>query len=127
MEKSADWQSAHLKLAISEAIESLILLLAPAAPHSADEMWSSLGFESFTFQQTWPKHKDDLAAEDTIQLAVQVNGKLRDTLAMDPNATQEEMKVIALSSSKVQIHTAGKEIVKIVVVPGRLVNIVVKG
>ena len=110
---------------LSEALESLILLIAPAAPHSADELWESTGRSGFTFTATWPTAVDALAAEDTVTIAVQVNGKLRDTLDAPTGSSDEALRSAALGSAKVQLHLEGKEIRKVIVVPGKLVSIVV--
>lgn len=111
-------------LAMSEAIESLVLLLAPGAPHSADELWESLGKTGFTFRANWPKFDPALAADDELSITIQVNGKLRDVILMPAAATKEEMETAALASPKVQVHLDGVTVRKIIVVPGKLVNIV---
>lgn len=116
--------SAAAKLAFSEALESLILILAPAAPHSADELWESIGKTGFTYEQNWPKWDLALAREETVTIAVQVNGKLRDTIEMPAEATNEELEKAALASSKVQAFLNGNTIRKVIVVPGKLVNVV---
>jgi leucyl-tRNA synthetase len=110
--------------AISEGIESLIKLLAPAAPHSADELWESLGETGFTYNGPWPTYDEALCQEDVITVAVQVNGKLRDTIEMPASVSNEQMEEAAKASPKVQAHTSGKTIRKVIVVPGKLVNIV---
>lgn len=110
--------------ALSEGMEALIKLLAPAAPHSADELWESLGETGFTFNGPWPEFDEALCQEDTVTVAVQVNGKLRDTIDMAASATNEEMEAAAKASTKVQAHTDGKTIRKVIVIPGKLVNIV---
>jgi leucyl-tRNA synthetase len=117
----------HLQLALSEALETLVLLISPAAPHSADQIWEDLGKEGFTYHAEWPKHDDDLAAEDSLTIAVQVNGKLRDTITVPATATKEQIEAEAQSSVKVKVYTDGKEVKKVITVPGRLVNIVVAG
>lgn len=117
--------SRALALAGCEALESLILLLAPAAPHTADELWECLGKEGFTFTAAWPTFDAALAAEDTVTVAVQVNGKLRDTLEMPAGASNDELEKAALASAKVAAHTDGKTVRKVIVVPGKLVNVVV--
>jgi leucyl-tRNA synthetase len=112
-------------VALSEALETLILLLAPGAPHSADELWESLGFSSFTFDAEWPTYDPALAKSETATIAIQVNGKLRDTIEMPAEASEEELREAALASAKVTVHTEGKSVRKIIVVPGKLVNVVV--
>ncbi|MEZ0325525.1 MAG: class I tRNA ligase family protein, partial [Fimbriimonas sp.] len=111
-------------LAMSEAIETLILLIGPGAPHSSDELWTSIGKEGFTLEREWPKHDDALAAEDLLTIAVQVNGKLRDTFQVAAETAKDEYERLALLSSKVQGHLEGKTVRKVIVVPGRLVNVV---
>lgn len=111
-------------LALSEAVETLIKLLAPGAPHSADELWESLGKSGFTYLADWPNYVAELAAEDEKTVAVQVNGKLRDTFQIAVDATNEAHEAAALASPKVQTHLEGKTVRKIIVVPGRMVNIV---
>lgn len=112
-------------LALSEAADSMILLLSPAAPFSADELWESLGHEGFTYHEPWPSHDPTLTVEDTITIAVQVNGKLRDTVEIAANASEEDIKAAALASAKVQANMEGKQVRKVIVVPSKLVNIVV--
>ncbi len=111
--------------AISEALETLVLLLAPGAPHSADEMWEMLGHAGFTYHLEWPKANLELAADDLVTVAVQVNGKVRDTVQIPAGSTDAAHEQAALASAKVQSFIEGKTIVKIIVIPKRLVNIVV--
>ncbi len=113
------------RLAISEAVESLVLLLSPAAPHTADEIWESLGRVGSTYSEAWPKFIAALTVEDTVKVAVQVNGKLRDTLELPANIDREGMEQAALASEKVKAYTDGQTIKKVIVVPGKLVNVVV--
>lgn len=110
--------------ALSEAADTLILLLSPIAPHSADELWASLGHEGFTYHADWPNADPALAAEDSVTIAVQVNGKLRDTLSLPVSATNDEIEAAARASAKVQAHLDGKTVRKVVIVPGKLVNFV---
>ncbi len=111
-------------LALSEAIETIILLLAPAAPHSADELWDSIGKEGFTYQANWPKFEEALAEEDSVTIAIQVNGKLRDTIQAAAKAPNEDLEKQALAQPKVQTFLEGLTIRKVIVIPGKLVNIV---
>lgn len=111
-------------LALSEAIESMILLLAPAAPHSADELWEAIGKEGFTYEATWPKFDAALAEDNLKTIACQVNGKLRDTFEASAKATNEELEALAKASPKVQSFLEGLTIRKVIVIPGKLVNIV---
>jgi leucyl-tRNA synthetase len=116
-----------IELALSEALETLVLLMSPAAPHSADEIWNALGKEGVTYHAEWPTCDDELAKDDVVTVAIQVNGKLRDTIDVEIGLGNAEMEKIALSSEKVKIYTDDKEIKKVIVIPGRLVNIVVAG
>jgi leucyl-tRNA synthetase len=112
------------KLAYSEAIDSLVLILSPAAPHSADELWESLGHAGFTYHADWPQSNPLLITQDTVTIAVQVNGKLRDTVEVTTGATNEEHEEVAKTSEKVQANLEGKTVRKVIVIPGKLVNIV---
>ncbi|MBL8060632.1 MAG: leucine--tRNA ligase [Chthonomonas sp.] len=109
---------------LSEAVETLILLLSPMAPHTADELWEGLGKTGFTYHADWPRADEELAKVDEVMIAVQVNGKLRDTIAARASASNEELEIAAMGSEKVVFHIDGKEIRKVIVVPGKLVNIV---
>ncbi len=109
-----------------EVMEKTVLMLSPFAPHIADELWSASGREGYAFLESWPEYIEELTKESKINLVVQVNGKLRDTILADVNIPKEELEKIALASEKAQKFLEGKEIVKVVVVPNKLVNIVVK-
>ena len=111
-------------LALSEAVEVLILLMSPSAPHSADELWSSIGKTGFTVNEEWPTYVSDLAVDDLVTVAVQVNGKLRDTLEIDANATNADLEAAAKDLPKVVAHLDGKTVRKVIVVPRKLVNFV---
>ena len=108
-----------------EAIETLLLLLAPCCPHIAEELWARTGRPYSVHQQRWPEYNPELTVEETITLVVQVNGKVRARVEVPADITEEAAKEAALAEPNVQRHIAGKEIRKIVYVPGRLVNIVV--
>jgi leucyl-tRNA synthetase len=116
--------SRAMALVISEAIDALVLMLAPGAPFSADELWESLGHEGFTLHAKWPDFNPRLAEQDTVTVAVQVNGKLRDTFEIAAGASNEEHEALAKACEKVGPHLEGKTIRKVIVVPGKLVNLV---
>lgn len=122
--KGAKELSESEKLAVSEAIESLVLILSPAAPHTADELWRGLGRNGFTYSADWPTADPELAKEDVVTIAVQVNGKLRDTIEVDANADVETVKQAAMDSENVQRHIEGATVRKVIVIPKKLVNIV---
>ena len=109
-----------------EAVESLVLMLAPCCPHVAEELWARIGRPYSVHQQSWPTWSEELAAEEVITLVVQVNGKLRDRLEAPVGIGEEEAKELALASDGAQRHLEGLEIKKVIYVPGRLVNIVAK-
>jgi leucyl-tRNA synthetase len=110
---------------VSEAVECFILALSPFAPHIADELWEAYGFEGFTLQQPYPQYDESLARADEFEMVVQVNGKLRDRIVVPADISREAMERLALESPRVQAHLQGKSPRKVIVVPGRLVNIVV--
>jgi leucyl-tRNA synthetase len=105
-----------------------VLMLAPFAPHVAEELWEALGHEGGILRSgaRWPEFDKGLARKDEVEIAVQVNGKLRGRVNVAASATEEETRVAALSDERVRAWTEGKQIVKTVVVPGRLVNVVVR-
>ena len=109
-----------------EAINYFLLLLAPTAPHLAEELWAKTGHPYSIHNQSWPKFDEELAREEEITLVIQVNGKLRDKLTVPVSITETEARELALGSERVKVHTDGKKITNIICVPGRLVNIVVK-
>ncbi|HEC34593.1 MAG TPA: leucine--tRNA ligase [Chloroflexi bacterium] len=108
-----------------EAIETLLLLLAPCCPHIAEELWARTGRPYSIHQQPWPQFDANMAADEVITLVVQVNGKVRARLEVPADITEEAAREAALSDENIQRHVAGKEIRKVIYVPRRLVNIVV--
>jgi leucyl-tRNA synthetase len=116
--------------AIREAVESLILMLAPFAPHTAEELYAQIvGNENGMLANgaRFPEYREELARADEIEIPVQVNGKLRSRILAAPDTANDELEIMALADAKIQEYTNGKEIAKVIVVPKRLVNIVVKG
>jgi len=101
-----------------------VLMLAPFAPYLAAELWETLGQKSNLLREAWPKFDPALAKEDEVEMAVQVNGKIRARITVPADADEEAIKSTALADEKVKAAIAGKEIVKVLVVKGRLVNIV---
>ncbi len=114
--------------AAREALEALVLMLAPFAPHFSEETWEALGHEGGLLRgdARWPAFDEALARKDEVEIAVQVNGKLRGRVSIAATATEDETREAALSDERVRAWTEGKQIVKTVVVPGRLVNVVVR-
>ncbi|MCA9508727.1 MAG: leucine--tRNA ligase [Myxococcales bacterium] len=117
--------TASEKIACSTLIQFLHLL-SPFAPHICDEIFSRLGQKGFLLASSWPVFNKDLLIEDAIKLVAQVNGKVRNILPISKGLSKEEVEKLVLNDSEVQRFIDGKEIVKIVVVPDRLVNVVVK-
>jgi len=109
-----------------EAIRTLILLLAPTAPHLAEELWERIGEPYSVHAQAWPRWDEKAAADEVITLVVQVNGKVRDHLSVVVGIAEEEAMRLALASAKIQQHLAGKQLVKTIFVPDKLMNIVAK-
>ena len=109
-----------------ESLSSLLLLANPFAPHLTEELWHQLGNKGSICKQPWPVYDPALAKENELTIPVQVNGKLRDTIVVSADETEEAIKEKAQASEKIKALLAGKEIVKIIAVPKKLINIVVK-
>lgn len=109
----------------SEAVESLLLCLAPFAPHLVDELLERLGFAGSAYEMPWPQGREEVAREEEIVMPVQVNGKLRARLTVPAGCDEDTLRRLALESSEVQSHLDGKEPRRVIVVPQRMVNIVV--
>jgi leucyl-tRNA synthetase len=110
--------------AYAEAVDTLLLLLAPVAPHIAEELWERRGHPYSVHQQSWPVADPALAASDTLELPVQVDGKLRDRLVVTADTPAEEIEAMALASEHVQRYLAGRAPLRVIQIPGRLVNVV---
>ncbi|WP_018247817.1 leucine--tRNA ligase [Orenia marismortui] len=109
-----------------KVVESIILLLAPFAPHMTEELWSNLGYEESIHLQSWPSYDEEATKKDEITIVVQINGKVRDKVEVSADIDKESLKAVVKEQEKVQEYLEGKEIIKEIVVPKRLVNIVVK-
>ena len=112
--------------AIAETFRNLVLMLAPFAPFLAAELWEELGGEGAVFRIAWPEADEVLARESEMEIPVQVNGKLVSVVTVAPDSDEETLRAAAMADAKVQTRIAGKTMVKVIVVPGKLVNLVVK-
>jgi leucyl-tRNA synthetase len=133
MELVNDLQAADAQLAAGEAppavirelLRTLVLLLAPFAPYLAAELWEELGEPDAILRAAWPVSDPELAREDELEIPVQINGKLVQVVRVAADATAKAIEAAALSGEKIQSRTSGKTVVKVIVVPGKLVNLVV--
>jgi len=114
------------RVALREALETTVLLLNPFTPHVCEEMWARLGHAEGLVRAAWPTLDAEAAREDTVELAVQVNGKVRGRVVVPREAPEDAIRAKALAEPRVAEHVQGKQMVKFVVVPGRLVSVVVK-
>jgi hypothetical protein len=113
--------------ALAEVIEKVVLMLAPFIPYVTQEMWTELGRDGQVFHQTWPCYDPELAREEEAEIPVQVNGKLRSRIYAAFGTSKEDLERQAREDEKVQQFIRGKQVVKVIVVPDKLVNLVVKG
>ena len=105
-------------------LEPFVLVLAPYAPHLAEELWEKLGHKQSLAYEPWPKYNEALLKEDKVTIILQVNGKLRDRADVSADTSQAELEKLALANRRVQEFLAGKQVRKVVIVPGKLVNVV---
>lgn len=114
--------------AMREALESLVVMLAPFAPHVAEEMWEGLGHAGGLLSEVprWPVADPELARREELEIPIQVNGKLRSRVIAAPDVSEEELRASALADERVRALIDGHEVVKVIVVPRRLVNIVIR-
>jgi leucyl-tRNA synthetase len=111
---------------LKEAIDTMLLLLSPFSPHIAEELWQYCGHQDSVYNQSWPKWDESALVKDEIEIALQVLGKVRDRVMVPSEISNEELEKIALANERVQEFCQGKQVVKLIVVPGKLVNVVVK-
>jgi leucyl-tRNA synthetase len=109
-----------------ESIKTMLLLLAPTAPHMAEELWQRKGHEYSIHNQKWLRWDEALAKDEQITLVIQVNGKVRDKLVVSASISEDEARIMAGEPPKVQSYLEGRDILNIIYVPGKLVNFVVK-
>ncbi|MBI4263259.1 MAG: class I tRNA ligase family protein, partial [Acidobacteria bacterium] len=111
---------------VREAVEALVRMLSPFAPHTAEEMWERLGHETGLVAAVWPTYQAEVAKAEEIVVPVQVNGKVRSRLTVPAEASEGELEQLALADPAVKAYTAGKTVKKVVVAKGRLVSVVVQ-
>jgi leucyl-tRNA synthetase len=111
---------------LSDVQKNLVLLLAPFAPYLARELWEMLGENGSLLRAPWPKYDPELAKEEEIEIPVQVNGKLRSRITVAAEAGEDTVRELALADEKVKAAIAGKQIARVIIVPAKLVNIVVR-
>jgi len=113
-------------LAYLHGLKMMTILLSPFVPHITEDIWHSIGYQSFLFHEPWPDYNEELALQDMVTIVLQVNGKLRDRIEAPRDSDEEELKVMAFRSEKIKKYTQGKTIAKVIAVPNKLLNIVVK-
>jgi len=111
---------------MKEAVETLVVLLAPFAPHIAEELWEVIGHAGSVHSMPWPAYEPGAIQEDEVTIVVQINGKVRERMLVPANIKPDEMKELVLQQERVQELIAGKQVVKVIPVPGKLINIVIK-
>jgi len=121
LNKSED-QSGKLS---KDFIEKFLILLSPFAPHICEELWLRFGNKNTISKESWPEYDEKLIKEETITLVIQVNGKVRDKMAVEADILEDEVKKLTLAREKVKRWIEGKEITKVVFVPGKLINLVI--
>ena len=110
----------------SKVLQQLVVLLAPFAPHIAEELWEAMGGTGSVCDAQWPEFDEKYLVESSVQLGVQFNGKVRFSMSFPTDATPEQMIQMALAAPEAQKHLEGEQVVKSIAIPKRIVNIVVK-
>jgi leucyl-tRNA synthetase len=118
-------KSPNLSAALKEAVRTMVLLLSPFVPHIAEEMWEALGENPGMVKHGWPPYDLALLEQDEVLIVVQVNGKKRAEISLPSDASEEEVRAAGLEEPNVQKFVEGKTIRKVIMVPGRLMNVVV--
>ena len=110
---------------VRESLETIILLLSPIVPHICHELWKKLNYKTSLIDEKWPNADKLALAKDSIEIVVQVNGKLRSRIIVDVNADEEKIKSLVIKDKNVQRYIGKNKVKNIIIVPGRLVNVVV--
>ncbi|HAA09551.1 MAG TPA: leucine--tRNA ligase [Syntrophomonas sp.] len=111
---------------LKEAIQTLLVLLCPFAPHITEELWSMMGNQTSIHLQSWPVYDPEALVQDEIEIVLQISGKVRDRIMVPAQASEDDLRAIALDNPKIKELTKAQNIAKIIIVPGKLVNVVVK-
>jgi leucyl-tRNA synthetase len=111
---------------VTEAVDALVRMISPFAPHTGEELWEMLGHKGGLSASQWPEFDAEVAKADEIVVPVQINGKLRSRLTVPAGASESELEALALADPAVKTHTQGKTIRKVVVAKGKLVSLVVQ-
>jgi len=122
--EDAAWESPGTAPALAEAVEMILLMLSPFAPHLSEELWEGIGKKGLVSAQPWPRFDEEVARSEEILVVVQINGKLRSRITVDAEATEEEIRSMVMTDPRVREYTEGKAIRKMVYVPKKLVSIV---
>ena len=118
--------SSESKKIWKEVLDKTILMISPFAPHVSDELWEMTGNNEFIFEEEWPNYNEELIKENKINLVIQINGKIRDTISVEVGISNEESEKLAFNSERIKKFIDGKEVLKVIVIPNKLVNVVVK-
>ncbi|MGL6169877.1 MAG: leucine--tRNA ligase [Fusobacteriaceae bacterium] len=121
-----DKENLEAKKVLGEVFNKFVIMLSPFIPHFCDELWEILGNNTVLAEENWVEYKEELTISDELVIAVQVNGKVRGTLEVSRNISKEELEVLALAHENVSKHIEGQNVVKVIIVPSKIVNIVVK-
>lgn len=115
------------QILLGEAIENLIILLSPFAPHITEEMWELIEGKGSVHDKSWPKYDPDALKQEEAEIVVQINGKVRDKIILPVGMTKEEIEKVVLNREKIKQLIEGKQLIKLIIVPNKLINIVIKG
>ncbi|MGL6154770.1 MAG: leucine--tRNA ligase [Cetobacterium sp.] len=118
--------STESKKVFGETMKNIVIMLSPFTPHFADELWTEMNQKGYVVDQKWPEHVEALTISEEVSIAVQVNGKVRGTLEVDRNIAKEELEKMALELENVKKHIENLTVAKVIIVPNKIVNIVVK-
>ncbi len=113
-------------LVLAECVEKAVLVIAPFAPHTAEELWENLGHSGSIHLEPWPGYDEAATIADTIEIVIQINGRVREHIDVPNGTSAKELEALALASDKVKALVDGKPVVRVIAVPNKLVNIVVK-